>query len=123
MNFKNNSQRKAVMAKLRFTPGARVMLKSPHKKSFAPAGFTNPVTTLPREIHGFVKLSEIKWGVYYQNKRTNEGVDIHYNFDMKEYHVQNVKNGMSTKMIYAGKNQLDAIIKAKNYMINNARSY
>ena len=38
MKFKSSNQRKAVMAKLRFTPGARVMLKSPHKKSFAPAG-------------------------------------------------------------------------------------
>ena len=82
----------------------------------------NPVTTLPKEIHSFVKLSERRWAVYYQSMRTNEGVEIHYNFDMKEYRVKNVKNGISTKMIYAGKNQFDAITKAKNYMINNARA-
>jgi len=128
MKFKSNNQRKAVMASLN---SRRKNIQIPicvkqkcinsNSNNISP-NLTNPVSSLPNEISGFIKLSDRRFGVYYQSMRTNEGIDIHYDSDIKEYRVKNAIRGMSTKMIYAGKNQLDAIIKAKNYMINNSRN-
>ena len=80
---------------------------------------TEPVLVMPNQIGTFSKLSERRWGMYYNSMKTNEGIDIHYNSDMKEYRVKNIVGGMPKKMIYVGKNQFDALNKAKNYMGDN----
>ena len=80
---------------------------------------TERVMTMPNKIGNFYKISEARNDLYYQNNKTNEGVDIFLNEDIKEYRVKNTKNGISNIMIYAGKNQFDALLKAKNYMKNN----